>query len=612
MVFYILGVGSIGSLLAYQLRRIPNPPEVRLLFPPSSNVKALLYPSGLPPRKRVSVTVEKNGVEYTEEEYPVAVMRTWETSYTVFDPKKPRKKWSEVWWTKSVMKRRKIVEANKADFYFDRGRWWNRGPPSDVARRKVLGAANANLQMLQHLKDKISASSTVVILQNGMGQEDVISDAFWPDETQRPSFVIGTTLHGVHRKTKASFGKIHVVHAAEGPTNFAVIPNQASIEALLSFQENSDDPSPNPILDPSADTPVDPSKHLPSSPPPALTSLHATLTALTALPSTNVLPLSILRTLQLQKLTINCGINYLTAILDCFNGDLLRAPHLARTKATFRSLAEEASSAFFAESVRAGASYPEAQKSFPPNHPLGVDTLERRLWDATRATKKNVSSMLHDLRRERATETRYIAGYLLALGAKNGVSMPTVQALQDEMMAKSNLILEGRRLREMEKQEMFKLRREKEDEERVQWLQERKSRRQSVVTKRENRWGNEIVRQMSLSDPNHATVLSPYMEKRKEMLKRTAMAMERTKRKAQKGRRKMLARAAFIMNRLVEETKMNSEERIFHRNRFLEAVMAARHEQRLKADKAAREERLQARAKEKERQFVVTTLAKDS
>jgi 2-dehydropantoate 2-reductase len=103
------------------------------------------------------------------------------------------------------------------------------------------------------------------------------------------------------------------------------------------------------------------------------------------------------------KLFVNAGINALTAILDCNNGDLLTLPGIDKR---MKVVIEE-------------AILLARNKNIP---------IMDEPYHATRLvcskTAKNVSSMLQDVRKKRRTEIDAINGAIVALGKKFGIDTP--------------------------------------------------------------------------------------------------------------------------------------------------------------------------------------------
>lgn len=109
-----------------------------------------------------------------------------------------------------------------------------------------------------------------------------------------------------------------------------------------------------------------------------------------------------IRTKIWAKLFINVGINALTVIYDCRNGELLDIPE---AQLQMRQAIEEAQRVARAENVSVTAQW--------------RDTLE-----VCRATATNVSSMLQDVRKQRKTEIDAINGEVVRLAEKHGLPAP--------------------------------------------------------------------------------------------------------------------------------------------------------------------------------------------
>lgn len=109
-----------------------------------------------------------------------------------------------------------------------------------------------------------------------------------------------------------------------------------------------------------------------------------------------------------NKLIVNAGINALTALEGCTNGELLHRPDaLATLTAAVREAAQVATA-------------------------LGIEIVSDPLAMTVavcRETADNISSMLQDIRQGRATEVEAINGMVVRQAATLGVSAPTNQAL---------------------------------------------------------------------------------------------------------------------------------------------------------------------------------------
>lgn len=110
-----------------------------------------------------------------------------------------------------------------------------------------------------------------------------------------------------------------------------------------------------------------------------------------------------IRTRIWAKLFINVGINALTVIHNCRNGDLLTIPEAQQQ---MRQAIEEAGAVAAHESIEVSAPFEET-------------------ISVCRATAKNISSMLQDVRKQRKTEIEAINGAIVSLAKHHGLEAPT-------------------------------------------------------------------------------------------------------------------------------------------------------------------------------------------
>jgi 2-dehydropantoate 2-reductase len=103
------------------------------------------------------------------------------------------------------------------------------------------------------------------------------------------------------------------------------------------------------------------------------------------------------------KLFVNVGINALTAILGCKNGELLTLPGIDRRMKTAVD-----------EAIKIAR-----EKNIPI-----MDEPHQATRIVCRKTAKNVSSMLQDVRKKRRTEIDAINGAVVALGKIYGINTP--------------------------------------------------------------------------------------------------------------------------------------------------------------------------------------------
>jgi 2-dehydropantoate 2-reductase len=103
---------------------------------------------------------------------------------------------------------------------------------------------------------------------------------------------------------------------------------------------------------------------------------------------------------QWNKLAINSVINPLTALHQCYNGELLEKKWYTQIKGIIKEIVIIAK----AENIHLNASY-----------------LFQNVQKTAYLTKKNMSSMRADIQKKRATEIQFINGYIHKLGIKHNI-----------------------------------------------------------------------------------------------------------------------------------------------------------------------------------------------
>ena len=118
-----------------------------------------------------------------------------------------------------------------------------------------------------------------------------------------------------------------------------------------------------------------------------------------------------------QKLVINCAINPFTAILNCCNGEVPKTelfiqkwPHL---KTELLALL------------------------YHTGYPCTDEQIDDMVFNVMRKTSQNISSMLQDIRANKATEIDDICGFAYRHLEENDISAPTLKYLFKEVQRKS-------------------------------------------------------------------------------------------------------------------------------------------------------------------------------
>jgi 2-dehydropantoate 2-reductase len=214
----------------------------------------------------------------------------------------------------------------------------------------VRSAAQAVLPLL-------GTQGLLIALQNGIAHHP------WLAELSHPSWVLGITAQGAHL-----LGPGQVRHGGTGPT-FLGFPGKVSTSANHRLREVND------LMNRAG----------------ILTSIHQDILAA-----------------AWNKLIINAGINALTALENCTNGELLNRPAaLATLKAA----------------VLEGARVAKARGIAIGSDPVAMTIA------VCRETRDNISSMLQDVRHGRRTEVEAINGAILREAQVLGIPAPANRVL---------------------------------------------------------------------------------------------------------------------------------------------------------------------------------------
>lgn len=432
-----LGVGSIGTLLAFHLRQ---------QLPASTRVALLLRARGIPRVDRDSRRVDRQAQGKESGEADGGPVLSVEKGGI-------RRKVSGF---EAEIVGPAIDNALSA---LSRARSF---PGPEGSRKTLLAAANLStpstpttpiqslivtlkthqtLLAIRQLAPRLRPESCITLLQNGMGIYDALCDEVWPDPQTRPQFVLGSTTHGAGgvrtpRPLKAKRGggwefERSVVHTGTGDVLFGVVPDpRGQVDYDARLFPSSSTPASNPLPSLSATPNTDP------------TPLEHTLAALLSLEplNTSLIPMPKMYHHLLLKLSTNCAVNPLTALLGVQNGALIGP---SQTQSIMRAVLREASEAItrYLASVRDDNEPldPETVAMFSPS------ALERRTMAVLAATARNTSSMASDVSRlsrggtDVGTEIEYINGFLVRLGERMGLEMPVNRMLREMVGAKEEI-----------------------------------------------------------------------------------------------------------------------------------------------------------------------------
>lgn len=378
---HILGLGNVGTFVAHTLAsRVPRPP-ITLLFHRPEMVSAFH-------RAKSSVMLNINGLDDNKTGYDVEALdqetRTWRSISMSEDETKSHNDWHGPYSDSYVDDETRSLNDNY-DPYSDS---YVVDDPIDCLI--LCSKANVTYHALLSVKHRLTPDSTILIAQNGMGVQEMISRSLWPDPETRPHFMQAVISHGL-----ASINPFHIAHNGVG--TFVMSP---VIQRDKAISENE------------ADWALS-TKYLIR-----LLTLSPSLVAQVDTPTG-------LLQYQLEKLAVNCIINPLTAIFDCENGKLL---HIFNVTRLMRLLLFEISNVICALPELRGV--PGVDARFAP------ERLRRVATQVMNRTSKNTSSMLQDVRRMRPTEIEYMNGWIVRRGEELGMKCVLNYSMKQMVLAK--------------------------------------------------------------------------------------------------------------------------------------------------------------------------------
>lgn len=417
MRVHCVGVGSIGSLVAFHLRRCNPVPNHDFSLILRKQPGRRTHPAAPPDPKHIYV--ESNGIRRRIGGFDVEML----------DPAKET--------LLQVPIGQGSINTPRAPHLpplpsFPAIKGMEKLPT--IQSLVVTNKAGTTLLALQALRSRLNASSTVVLLQNGMGVYDHVVDKLFPDPDTRPNFILASTTHGSWSKRP-----LDVVHAGVGNVQFALMSDpfkRRDFEAgMLAGQQN---PGSSSIYDPSSDLRVNSiSTAITRDDDPKFYSLaETTRTLLRAHNDLGVswVPMAEMEVVMRRKLAINACIGPITALSDCPNGALYGNASAHRL---IRSVCTEAADVFARQAEEAAAQGRPVSSLWTTS--LTRKALEESVVSVIRSTSRNFSSMLMDVRNGKVTEIEYINGYLSRMANSLGISVPTNQMLVEVIRMKRSI-----------------------------------------------------------------------------------------------------------------------------------------------------------------------------
>ncbi len=403
MHIHVVGLGAVGSFVAFHLRRTLAPKHSVVALHRKESAPAVYQgPHGW------SVILEADRVTHTQD----GIVHL---SYSLFSNKDHKK----------ILPSLRSIGQRRGDFRLPLSR---HGDAHGILRLAapintliVTTKAFAVPSVMWALREYITRDTTIVLLHNGMGVHEHLVRHIFDVPRDRPNFVLCTNTHGLYRKDL-----LHVVQTGVGEIQLGIAPDPLGRnyeEAMLA----GDGQGPYPEL--SLDDIANPTDNSASNA--RYINLRNTITALTSARALGATwrPYRDVLTGMRRKLTVNALVNPLTALLQCKNGCALNPPH---GRWVMKRICEEAETVFKAQcesenKARHGAylemmkNRSEAEEPPPPPspipfpHSLTASSLGQEVERVVEQTKHNYSSMYHDLKHDRPTEIEYINGHIRGL-----------------------------------------------------------------------------------------------------------------------------------------------------------------------------------------------------
>lgn len=305
----------------------------------------------------------------------------------------------------------------------------SQGRPQHIDHIVVATKAHAATAALKPYVKNLLSNSTVMLLQNGMGVAGEMQKELWPHRKNMPVFYQAISTHGAYKLSPTAvnhvgFGALTMARLPETETEGSKEKNTPrSLYARLGVSSDSagsGTDSGSKSSSPSSES-ASGSVFSPECRSPLLIEalLQSGLNA-------SCIPYRQFLLRQMEKLVANACINPLSAVLDCFNGDLLLAP---KALPLMKRVVRECVDCFRAE-------YPDLAHIPDAATYLDKDRLLAAVLDLCRTTANNSSSMREDLRRLHRTEIDWINGYIVRLGYTHRIPTPTNRMLMELVQSK--------------------------------------------------------------------------------------------------------------------------------------------------------------------------------
>lgn len=394
---HILGTGSIGTLVAHSLAILPNRPPITLMLH-KPNLRTDFVKKS---RRYVRLGTPHHDIVDEQSGFDIDVLRgSKDDPWWEYDPHRegmPRE-------IKYPLTEQEQLDREEVYIY------------SLIVTVKASATVNALLSV----KHRVDSRTTIVLMQNGMGQIDFLNKQVFTDPETRPTYMLGIVSHGAHMR-----GPFFVTHAGFGTIALGVYRDPDKYP----FPPKGQETPPENISEDERKRLYPKDADLYSN-----VSSRYLLRTLTRSPvlACAAYPYMDLFQLQLEKLVANALINPLTALLDMKNGYMLGSLPLTRIQ---RLLLAEISLVI--------RSLPELEGIPNVRTRFSADRLEDYVNSMSEKTAENSSSMREDLRKVRETEIDFINGYIVRRGEEQGIKCVLNYLIVQQVKAKFTLLHKG-------------------------------------------------------------------------------------------------------------------------------------------------------------------------
>lgn len=394
---HILGLGSIGTLVAHSLKCLPNPPPITLMIHRPGQYE--VFKSG---GRVISLINKKNDINDQQSGYDVDLFNASEDNEQV--------RWQFI---PDRLLRQAPTNPVEPEEQMDTGELY-------IYTLVVTVKGPATVSALRSIKHRVDAKTTICFMQNGLGQIDEVNREVFTDPETRPTYMLGIVSHGAYMSQPCT-----VIHAGYGTVALGIcrdrdrypLPPKGAVRNPWEMSEEERKKY----------HPTD--KELFSN----LSSRYL-LRTLTRSPvlACAVFPYLDLLQLQLEKLSSNCVLNPLTALLDVPNGAMLGNNELLPIQ---RMLLAEISLVI--------RGLPELEGIPNVRHRFSAKRLEQLFMAVTKRTAQNSSSMREDVRHGKQPEIDYINGYIVKRGDQQGIKCVLNFMIMQLIKGKNSLRSEG-------------------------------------------------------------------------------------------------------------------------------------------------------------------------